>query len=255
MRLSLLAIILCASYSASATEATAPPIAWDKLASADDNVVIRGNAFVQENAGRPWSVERAANLTCDAFRFEVRPGDQWSEDSNSGENKERSEFDGYKKRWGDKASVWGAYSFLIEPGASYHSDWTAISQMHGSEVRPFAVQFKDDDLFVYTEHLENGREVGNLRYSGKLPRGVWHSAVFHLTQSSSNDGVFEFWLDGAKIVSFKGPIGSDGNQAYWKFGIYRGYGPIATPLAVEYANMEVGTRDLSERVENPLLIK
>lgn len=253
MRLALLALLLFASCSAGATEATTQPIVWRQLSGADDNVVIRGNAFVQENAGRPWSAERAANLTCDAFRFEVRPGDQWSEDIKSGENKERSEFDGYKKRWDDKASVWGAYSFLIEPGVSYHSDWTAISQMNGSEVRPFAVQFKGDDLFVYTAHLENGREVGNPRYSAKLRRGVWHTAVFHLVQSSSN-GVLDFWLDGAKIVSFRGPIGSDGNQAYWKFGIYRGYGPIATPLAVEYANMEVGTRDLSERVGKPLSV-
>jgi len=250
-----LAVLLCASGAAGAAEATAPSISWRPLTSADGTVLVHGNAFVPENAGRPWSVERALNLACDAFRFEVRAGDQWSEDVSSGENKERSEFDGYKKRWGSKVSVWGAYSFLIEPGASYHSDWTAISQMHGSEARPFAIQFKEDAFLVFTEHLENAHAVGALRYSEKLERGTWHRIVFHLIQSSSNDGVLELWLDGEKVLSFKGPVGSDGNQAYWKFGIYRGYGPITTPLAVEYAKMEVGTRDLSDRIINPLAVE
>jgi len=255
MRSPLMALFLGFCCPAGSSQATTPQILWRQLARPDESVVIRGNAFIQENAARPWSVERAANLTCDAFRFEVRSGDQWPEDSNSGENKERSEFDGYKKRWGDKTSVWGAYSFFVEPGAAYHSDWTAISQMHGSEVRPFFVQFRGEALVIYTERRETTRVVDDIRYSGTLQRGVWHRVVFHLIQSSSDDGIFDFWLDGAQIVSFKGAIGSDGNKAYWKFGIYRGYGPITAPLAIEFANMEVGTRELSGRVENPLPIE
>ena len=112
-----------------------------------------GNVYVPENAHRSWSILRAANASCDVFRFEVRAADEWAEDAKSGENKERSELDGYKTRWGSKISIWGAYSFLIEPGPAYRSDWTAIAQMHGSSVRPFHIHFNNDIFAVHTEHL------------------------------------------------------------------------------------------------------
>lgn len=243
----------CASATAACAGAASPT--WQPIIDAQAPVAIRGNMYVVESASRQWSIQRAANLTADLFRFEVRAGDQWAEDRESGENKERAELDGYKTRWDDKMPVWGAYSFLIEPGPAYHSDWTAIGQMHGSKVRPFHIHFTNDVLTIYSEQPGNSGAIISARYTGKLARTVWHHVVFHLVQSSSNAGRLEFWLDGKKIVDFTGAIGAAGNQAYWKFGVYRGYGPIATPFAIQYANMEVGTRDLAMRVNSPLPIK
>jgi hypothetical protein len=92
-------------------------------------------------------------------------------------------------------------------------------------------------------------------YAGKLARGEWHHVVYELVQSSSAEGSLKAWLDGAQIVDYQGPVGSDVNKAYWKFGIYRGYGPIATPFAIEFANMEIANKDLSPRIRAPLLVQ
>ena len=249
-------ILLMLGAWAMARDAAADPLPqWQSIDDPKNALQIHGSKYAPETALHDWNIQRATNLSADVFRFEVRGGDEWADDRESGENKERSELDGYATRWGDKTPVWGAYSFFVEPGSAYHSDWTAIGQMHGSKVRPFHIHFTNDVLTIYSEQPGSSGAAISARYSGKIGRNAWHNVVFHLVQNASNAGRFEFWLDGKKIVDFTGSIGAEGNQAYWKFGIYRGYGPIATPFAIQYANMEVGTHDLTARIANPLPIK
>ena len=245
------AFVFCATGYA----APAETFDWRPIPAGHVPVEIGEAPFIQENSARSWSLQQAENSRSHALRFEVRAGDQWPDDQESGENKERSELDGYKTHWSGKAPVWVAYSFLIEPGAAYRSDWTAISQMHGSEVRPFFVLFKGAELSIVTERLGPSGTVEKQVYAGTLARGAWRHVVYELVQSSSDDGSLKVWLDGAPIVDYRGPIGSDRNEAYWKFGIYRGYGPIASPLAVDYANMEISQSDLSPRIQAPLPVQ
>lgn len=250
---SFLAILLTASHPSRAESALSSN--WAAIANAKTPITIRGIPYVVESSGNDWSIRRAQAGAIDITRFEVRAGDSWDEDRASGENKERSELDGYKRRYNQGSDVWGSYSFLIEPGAEYQSDWTAISQMHGSKIRPFHIHFKAGRLIVFSEY--SGSRAGaqtSVRYNGTLSRNEWHHLVFHLREGDTN-GQLDIWLDGAKIVDFAGTIGAIGNQAYWKFGIYRGYGPIAAPLAIQFANMEVGTSDLTARVTAPLPTK
>jgi hypothetical protein len=229
---------------------------WSPLVDANERVVIRDIQYAPEFAPEPWSISRASDSATDVTRFEVRAGDQWGEDRSSGENKERSELDGYKRRFPQSSDVWGAYAFFVEPGQEYHSDWTAISQMHGSKSRAFLVHYKEGRLIIYSEGIAaNGQMVSGTRYTGLVSRNAWHQIVFHLKGGTGADGRLEFWLDAKKILDYNGAIGAPGNQAYWKFGIYRGYGPIQTPFAIQFANMEVGTNNLSARITNPLPIK
>ncbi|WP_375311191.1 heparin lyase I family protein [Bradyrhizobium sp. A5] len=247
------AILLPVNCSSRAQDAQ--PMRWTAVGSSEGPITIDGTPYVAETAGADWSIRRASVDTADITRFEVRAGDVWGEDRSSGENKERSELDGYKRRYEYGSDVWGAYSFLIEPGAEYQSDWTAISQMHGSKIRPFHIHFKAGRLIIYSEASgsRSGPET-SIRYNQMLSRNEWHHVVFHLREGSTN-GQLEIWLDGKKAVDFSGMIGATGNQAYWKYGIYRGYGPIATPLAIQFANMEVGKSDLVARVATPLPVK
>jgi hypothetical protein len=229
---------------------------WSAVVDANERVVIRGIEYAPEFAPEPWSIGRASGSATDVTRFEVRAGDQWEEDRSSGENKERSELDGYRRRFRQGSDIWGAYGFFIEPGPEYHSDWTAISQMHGSKGRSFLVHYKEGRLIIYTEGIvANGQMVNGTRYAGPVSRNAWHQIVFHLRGGSATDGRLEFWLDAKKILDYSGAIGAPGNEAYWKFGIYRGYGPIRTPFAIQFANMEIGTTDLSARITHPLPIK
>jgi hypothetical protein len=245
-------LVLCGVASAAQT---GPSFVWAPVSAEDQRVDVGGLSYVQENSGKPWSLKRSETSASHAIRFEVRGGDQWSEDQSSGENKERSELDGYNTRWTGKTPVWVAYSFFIEPGEPYKSDWTAISQMHGSDVRPFAALYKGEELSIFTERREASGPVQKQVYAGKLARGEWHSVVYELLQSSSAEGSLKAWLDGAQIVDYRGPVGSDVNKAYWKFGIYRGYGPISTPFAIEFANMEITNKDLSPRIHAPLAVQ
>jgi Polysaccharide lyase len=241
--------------SASAAQETAN-FQWKPVLDPKTKITIRGIPYTPEFALHEWNIRRATDATTDVTRFEVRPGDQWDGDRDSGENKERSEFDGYKRTFAHGTDIWGAYQFFIEPGPDYRSDWTGISQMHGSKVRAFHVHFKEGRLIIYSEHIADGAgTVITARYNGPLSRNMWHNVVFHLRESASENGRLEFWRDGEKIVDFTGTIGAVGNQAYWKFGIYRGYGPISTPLAIQFANMKIGNSDLTERIVSPQAIK
>ena len=255
MRVKLASVGVLMLLTQSSAAETPAAFKWTAVPADQNPVEVSGYPFIQENSGKSWSLERAENSASHALRFEVRAGDQWADDQSSGENKERSELDGYKHRWTAASPVWIAYSFLIEPGEAYASDWTAISQMHGSEVRPFFVLLKNDRISVVTERKGGSGAVQKQVGEAKLGRGAWHSIVYHLVQRSSEGGSLKIWLDGAEIANYGGPIGSDSNKAYWKFGIYRGYGPIATPLAIEYANMEITEKDLSSRIKAPLPVR
>ncbi|TYL92023.1 hypothetical protein FXB40_26625 [Bradyrhizobium rifense] len=248
-----LAILLSANCSSEAQVSNSAD--WTPLANSEKPITIRGTPYAVESAGSKWGIRQKSVGAIDITRFEVRAGDIWSEDRASGENKERSEFDGYKRRFEYGSDVWGAYSFLVEPGPEYQSDWTAISQMHGSKIRPFHMHFKLGRLTIYCESSgpHSGLQTSTI-YSEMLSRNEWHHVVFHLREGVPN-GRFEFWLDGRKAVDFSGMIGAPGNQAYWKFGIYRGYGPIATPLAIQFANMEIGPTELLSRVATPLSVE
>ena len=241
--------------SASVAQETAK-FQWKPVLDPKAKITIRGVPYAPEFAAHDWNIRQATDAAADITRFEVRPGDEWDEDRGSGESKERSELDGYKRTFAQGTDIWGAYEFFIEPGADYRSDWTAISQMHGTKARAFHLHFKEGRLIIYSEQLVPGSGAASaVRYNGSLSRNSWHNVVFHLRESATDNGQLEFWLDGEKIVNFSGKIGAAGNQAYWKFGIYRGYGPIATPLAIQFANMEIGASDLTARIASPLPIK
>jgi lysophospholipase L1-like esterase len=56
------------------------------------------------------------------------------------------------------------------------------------------------------------------------------------------------WIDGDKVAHFAGRLGYVGRY-YWKFGVYRESASEA--IAVQYANMEVGTTSLATRIKHP----
>lgn len=254
MRLSL--VLFFALTASAAAQDAAGKVNWKPVLDSRQSVAIRGVNYVPQFASRDWSIRRATNGGSDITRFEVRPGDEWSEDASSGENKERSELDGYRNSWRSGTDVWVAYSFLIEPGPRYRSDWNCIGQLHSSgiDVKPISIHFRDENLLINSEASDGARPTVTLRYHAPLTRKEWHHVVFHINQNTAGNGRLEFWLNGNKVVNYSGPIGSTANY-YWKFGIYRGYGPIPAPFAIQYANMEIGTADLSGRIGSPLAIR
>jgi hypothetical protein len=67
---------------------------------------------------------------------------------------------------------------------------------------------------------------------------------------SGSAGFMRAWLNGALLVEHKGGVGYAGsNGNYWKFGGYRSVAPEY--FGVRYANMRIGTADLSDKITNP----
>jgi hypothetical protein len=143
------------------------------------------------------------------------------------------------------APMFGGHAFIIEPGLDYRSDWTIISQMHGSVLRTFHVHFNDGKLIIYSGHIgPSSGAVISARYGGPLSRNVWHNIVFHLQEGGSDTvgssfGAMERKLSISRVQLVLLEIKLIGNLE-----IYRGYGPIATPFAIQFASMKIGTSDL-----------
>jgi hypothetical protein len=257
MRLiSLFGALAAAMIDVAAAQSLAPQIDWRPFAGPKDVVSIRGNAYDQESAGQPWSIQRATNTVGDVTRFELRYNDRWVEDTFPGENPERAQLDGYRQVTLEGNEVWAAFAFFVEPGPFFRSAWTVIGQMHnqkGSAI-PLNIQFNNEFLRIHTSRQADGAPaVAATHFSRKIGRGEWHRVVLRFREGAA--GELDFWLDGEQIVKFNGPIGSAGDTSYWKFGIYRGPGPISAPLAIQYANMEVGPASLATRIRNPLPIE
>jgi Polysaccharide lyase len=56
---------------------------------------------------------------------------------------------------------------------------------------------------------------------GKVRRGAWTEWVFHHKRSTGSSGVTEAWMNGTKVVNYRGKTTfADIPMAMWKFGIY-----------------------------------
>jgi hypothetical protein len=252
----LIAALAAATINGAAAGSAGPEIEWKPIAGPKDVVSIRGNAYDQESAGQPWSIQRAANTVGDVTRFELRYNDRWVEDTFPGENPERTQLDGYRQVTPEGSEAWAAFSFFVEPGPFFRSAWTVIGQIHnqkGSAI-PLNIQFNSEFLRIHTSRQVDGAPaVAATHFSRKIARGEWHRVVLRFREGVA--GELDFWLNGEQVVKYSGPIGSAGDTSYWKFGIYRGPGPISAPLAIQFANMEVGPASLAARIRNPLPIE
>ena len=76
--------------------------------------------------------------------------------------------------------------------------------------------------------------------------------MIHIRTGAAHRGLLEVWRNGEQIVDYEGAIGyrPGGGIHYWKFGIYENAADDTTRI-VEYANMRVGSEDLSDKIESP----
>jgi hypothetical protein len=99
---------------------------------------------------------------------------------------------------------------------------------------PFAVYGRDNKLEISVIPDPNACSKGNpgnvegkgnkkLIYSTPFIRGRWVDMVLHVrwAHDEAGDGLTEAWIDGKKVVSYKGPnCYNDQKEMYWKMGLY-----------------------------------
>jgi len=151
----------------------------------------------------------------------------------------------------------------------------ALGQWHGSPpsgaphwALDLNTVYGKDSIYLNTVGgTVSGSGTTKVKASFPITRNVWHNVVVRAVHSNDvnvpntadgvNGGQISLWVDGKLIyegtnISMGYTNGSD--AGYMKFGIYRTRitSTRATRTAVQYANMEISTSDLTSRITNPL---
>lgn len=236
-----------------------------------DRVSVGDQTYSAQNANRQWSLAHKGEPPC-LYRFEVRASDRWVDESQSA-TVERSELAGP----GDatdpatfNAPVWTAYRFKIEVGAVSTARWVVLGDWHvrpdpadtAIMSSPWQFELLAGDILVFDMNGSTEKPVTTMspthflwRSPRPVPRGQWHSvvSVARFDWNPKGDGGVTVWLDGAKIVDYKGPFGyNTARPPYFKFGIYRAAAPET--LVVDYANIETSRSSLASRIAHPLRV-
>jgi hypothetical protein len=163
-----------------------------------------------------------------AARFELRAGD----DTGDGVRAEVKEM--YCAPLGHE--IWYSFSTFIPPEFPIVETPCVITQWHASEDAGEKAAARSP---VLAHRYANGALVIDIRFSSQrmqrsndgavrvlyeqksFPKGIWQDFLYRIRWSYRSDGLVECWLNGKKIIDYKGPVGyNDGEGPYFKFGLY-----------------------------------
>jgi len=132
---------------------------------------------------------------------------------------------------------WYAFDSFIPPDFPLHDNRLVIAQWRatddpgeeGSARSPaLAVRYQNGVLRVTLRQSQERIQKDNdgkqeiLYELPDFPRGTWHRFVFHVKWSCQPDGFVKGWLNGRRVIGYKGPVGYNDEQGpKFKFGLYR----------------------------------
>lgn len=71
---------------------------------------------------------------------------------------------------------------------------------------------------------------------GPIRRNHWYQFVYHVRWSSGGDGFFDAWLDGRRVLDYRGPTLYAGQGCYMKLANY--HTPVGSPVSVVHARIQ-----------------
>jgi hypothetical protein len=238
-----------------------------KLVPVVNAQTINGTNYNHMSPGKSYSLQNAVNRQSNVYRFELRYHDFYATETD----RERSELQSLTTiPFGQ--DVWASFALFIPSGqAPAPGQWMVLGQFHQSEdstdipgVSPPFAQYFDGGVFSI-QTIGTGTNpttpVGldafaKTQYSdANFPRDRWVRIVHKLRFGQNGIGSIQTWIDGAQVVNAPTtPLGfNDAAGPYFKFGVYRKISATdPTTFSVSYANVEVGTTDLSARISSPL---
>ena len=243
-------------------------ILMDSVNSDMGGAYLGGAAWTAHTEGAASSALQVWRDVSDASRFRFIVG----EPGTPGGTVQRAELYGGSRPLNRASTWWWSAAFRIS-GPPPSSSWMNLMQVHQS---PDAGEYEGPPpLNVYWQG--SGRLIVGRRYdpntaststsysevetelAPSLTTGMWHRIVMRIRLdkggSGGATGSLGVWLNGAqKLNATNVPFGyNDAAEPYPKFGIYRGVG--AGVNVAEFANVEIGTTDLTPRITAPLPVE
>lgn len=189
--------------------------------------------------GSQWhqNMDHCWRFTKTRSRFELH-NTSYDKGENDPSTKRRSELHGHHDgdTFAHGVEYWHAFSFNVhpfsDPGGMKDKPGT-IMQMHWpSGASPgFAFRVKNGGLRITTR---GEGQHNTTRYDGPLSFGTVNDIVYRFVLGTN--GALDVWLNGKKILAFRGPVGPDANGSYLCIGPYYASG-ITCPVVQEYGNI------------------
>jgi hypothetical protein len=194
-------------------------------------------------------------------RHELRAGDMSPRDSKYTDGRQRCEMVG-QTDYAFGKTIWFSYGFRWT--GSMPGKFAVMTQFHASpeagetigKPPAFGMGHRDGKFRIATKsdtRVNTTSKVASvIRYTRPwFTEGVWYNLVGRVTFDPFGKGNVTFWIDGKQVYSSGSiPLGyNDTVGPHFSHGQYRGKSDATT--AYEFANVEVGTTSLLDRVSNP----
>jgi len=177
------------------------------------------------------------NFTATKSRFELH-NTTYDRGGNDPDRKRRAELHGHGsgETFAHGVQYWHAFSFIVHPFADpdgMRSHPGTIMQMHWpTGASPcFAFRVSKGGFRITTR---GDGQSNTTRYQGPLSFGSVNDVVYRFI--IGKNGALDVWLNGKKVLAFRGPVGPDEDGAYFCMGPYYG-GGITCSVVQEYGNI------------------
>lgn len=230
-----------------------------------------GNVYTAQTPQKPWNLR----FTKDAVRLELRAGDQWIGDSSKGKGTQRVQMAG--PRWPLDTPLWSSFAFRLN-GLDAGSQMTLLYQLKQApeiskgeygKLPSAALKFVNGNMHLKTAGDPNPVTTKDTyRLYEAIPwQTPWYGV--HATDGTEwtyivmrtvlhwEHGEIDLYVNGTEVFSGTGLIcgyndTANGAKPISALDIYRGSQAITQ--VVEFANVEVGTTSLLDRVTAPLAL-
>ena len=229
---------------------------------------LGGAAWTVHAEGATTSLRQVWRDPSDPGRYRFVVG----EPGTPGGTVQRAELTGIRRPFTRGTTWWWSAAFRIT-GPPPSSTWMNLMQVHqtpdGSDVegpQPFGLYWQGSGRLVVVRRYDANATTTGSSYTevetelvSSLATGTWHRIVLRIAMDKGGaggaSGSLGVWFNGVQRVNQTGiPFGyNDTAENYPKFGIYRGVG--AGVNVAEFANVELGTTDLTSRITAPLPIE
>ena len=190
---------------------------------------IWNREFNPNSALKSWSINSNGNLGAPSLlRFEMRPGDQFNNDSDILNNRERTEISGVRSPFEFDQNYQFTTSFNLT-GYTGGSTWLKLMQIlevrNGVYNPVFGLQVRDNGQWqvVSRNDTNPNADIELHRSSSILTQGVTHSLSVTMRVGKAGPSALKVRLDGVQWIDLdNAPMGfQTGLNPYFKLGIYR----------------------------------